>query len=207
MKLSKYVALAKRGYCKVIHVQNSGIWLGLKCAIYRAVELPDIHGEGQARAVLDIPEKAWGNTFFEEENAEGEHDICGFDMTGGAWELPAEELELQVNYKGVQATALRCTNGELLFYDSRLATPVSDVMRDSEYVQTVIRKRRSGQRVIVIKDGFEAIAAITPMKVINSAFLKALSELDSACVEQYERESKVGLATQEEPATSDDEDV
>lgn len=72
MKLSKYVALAKRGYCKVIHVQNSGIWLGLKCAIYRAVELPDIHGEGQARAVLDIPEKAWGNTFFEEENAEGE---------------------------------------------------------------------------------------------------------------------------------------
>ena len=57
MKLSKYVALAKRGYCKVIHVQNSGIWLGLKCAIYRAVELPDIHGEGQARAVLDIPER------------------------------------------------------------------------------------------------------------------------------------------------------
>ena len=36
MKLSKYVALAKRGYCKVIHVQGSGIWLGLKCAIYRA---------------------------------------------------------------------------------------------------------------------------------------------------------------------------
>lgn len=36
------------------------------------------------------------------------------------------------------------------------------------------------------------------MKVINSAFLKALSELDSACVEQYERESKAGLATQEE---------
>ena len=151
MKLSKYVALAKRGYCKVIHVQNSGIWLGLKRAIYRAVELPDIHGEGQARAVLDIPEKAWGNTFFEEENAEGEHDICGFDMTGGAWELPAEELELQVNYKGVQATALRCTNGELLFYDSRMAAPVSDVMRDSEYVQTVIRKRRSGQRVVVIR--------------------------------------------------------
>ena len=44
MKLSKYVALAKRGYCKVIHVQGSGIWLGLKRAIYRAVELPDIHG-------------------------------------------------------------------------------------------------------------------------------------------------------------------
>ena len=199
MKLSKYVALAKReSFCRVIHVKESGIWMGLRGAFYRATGLPDIHGEGQARAVLDIPEKAWGNTFFEEENAEGEHDICGFDMTGSAWELPAEELELQVNYKGVQATALRCTNGELLFYDSRMAAPVSDVMRDSEYVQTVIRKHRSGQRVVVIKDGFEAIAAIMPMKVINSAFLKALSELDSACVEQYERESKVGLATQEE---------
>ena len=51
MKLSKYVALAKRGYCKVIHVQNSGIWLGLKCAIYRAVELPDIHGEDRKSVV------------------------------------------------------------------------------------------------------------------------------------------------------------
>ena len=45
MKLSKYVALAKRGYCKVIRVQGSCIWLCLKFSIYRAVELPDIHVE------------------------------------------------------------------------------------------------------------------------------------------------------------------
>lgn len=36
MKLSKYVGLVKRsGYCVVNHVENSGVWLGTKAAIYR----------------------------------------------------------------------------------------------------------------------------------------------------------------------------
>ena len=61
MKLSKYVALAKReSFCRVIHVEGSGVWLGLRGAFYRATGLPDIRGEDQAKAVLDIPDKAFG---------------------------------------------------------------------------------------------------------------------------------------------------
>ena len=45
MKLSKYVALAKReSFCRVIHVEGSGVWLGLRGAFYRATELPDVRG-------------------------------------------------------------------------------------------------------------------------------------------------------------------
>lgn len=60
MKLSKYVALAKReSFCRVIHVKESGIWMGLRGAFYRATGLPDICGGDQAKAVLDIPDKAF----------------------------------------------------------------------------------------------------------------------------------------------------
>lgn len=42
MKLSKYVKLVKGGgYCMVAHVEDSGIWLGTRSAIFRATELPD----------------------------------------------------------------------------------------------------------------------------------------------------------------------
>ena len=60
MKLSKYVKLVKGGgYCMVAHVEDSGIWLGTRSAIFRATELPDMVGEEQVRTVLDMPEKAW----------------------------------------------------------------------------------------------------------------------------------------------------
>ena len=40
MKLSKYVKLVKGGgYCMVAHVEDSGIWLGTRSAIFRATEL------------------------------------------------------------------------------------------------------------------------------------------------------------------------
>ena len=46
MKLSKYAKLVKNeGYCNVVHVAGSGIWLGTQSAIYRATELPDMEGE------------------------------------------------------------------------------------------------------------------------------------------------------------------
>ena len=41
------------------HVEDSGIWLGTRSAIFRATELPDMVGEEQVRTVLDMPEKAW----------------------------------------------------------------------------------------------------------------------------------------------------
>ena len=53
MKLSKYVKLVKGGgYCMVAHVEDSGIWLGTRSAIFRATELPDMVGEEQVRTVL-----------------------------------------------------------------------------------------------------------------------------------------------------------
>ena len=191
MKLSKYVALAKReSFCRVIHVEGSGVWLSLRGSFYRATELPDIRGGGQARAVLDIPDKAFGNMFFEEIDAPAETDICGVNMTPGAPnEQPATELDMQVMFGGVGATALVCEDGELVFYNSALKAPISDVMQKSDYIQTVIRTAANGTKVVVIKDGFEPLAAIMPIKMLSNRFMSALYELENLCAGQYEKES------------------
>lgn len=191
MKLSKYVALAKReSFCRVIHVEESGVWLGLRGAFYRATELPDIHGGDQAKAVLDIPDKAFGKMFFEEAKAESESNIYGVDMTPGAPnEQPATELDMQVEFRGIGATALVCEDGELVFYNSALTAPISDVMKESDYIQTVIRTAANGTKVIVIKDGFEPLAAIMPIKMLGKQFMQALYELENLCAGQYEKES------------------
>ena len=84
-----------------------------------------------------------------------------------------------------------------------LATPLwaprSPIPNGSSYVWHVNSDGGYGYWDYGSTDGVRpAIVLNSSLKVINSAFLKALSELDSACVEQYERESKAGLATQEE---------
>lgn len=75
MKLSKYVKLVKNeGYCNVVHVAGSGIWLGTRSAIFRATELPDLEGEDQVRTVLDMTEKAWEKVYMKENYAESVKD-------------------------------------------------------------------------------------------------------------------------------------
>lgn len=191
MKLSKYVALAKReSFCRVIHVEESGVWLGLRGAFYRATELPDVRGGNQVKAVLDIPDKAWGKIFFEEDSVESESNIYGVDMMPGAsGEQPATELDMQIAFGGISATALVCADGGLVFYDSSLTSPISDVMKESDYIQTTIRTATNGIKVIVIKDGFEPLAAIVPVKMLSNQFMQALYEFENLCTGQYEKES------------------
>lgn len=189
MKVSKYAALAKRsGYCKVILTETKETWLALRNAIYKAAELPEMHGPLQVRAVLDVPEKAWGNVFLKEESVGSTKDIFGINMSEDvAGELQTEELDIQVMYKGELATGLRCEDGEIVFYDATLMAPVSDILKNSDYAQIVIRKDVNGRAVVVVKNGFEPVAAIMPLDLPNKDFLTKLAELDSLCIEQYER--------------------
>ena len=76
-----------------------------------------------------------------------------------------------------------------MFYNSALTAPISDVMKESDYIQTVIRTAANGAKVIVIKDGFEPLAAIMPVKILGKQFMQALYELENLCAGQYEKES------------------
>lgn len=189
MKLSRFAALVKReGRCRVIR-QGDHTWMSLGCAIYKADGMPEIHGPTQAQTVLDLSDKAWKKIFYDEDTAESASDICGIDMTESVREERQTEAHpMQLCYKkGTITTALRCDGGELVFYDASLIGPVADIVRDSDYAQIVARKNSAGVTIIVVKNGFEPIAAIMPMKILDKEFMRDLADLDSLCVEQYEK--------------------
>ena len=173
MKLSKFVKRAKsESYCVVIHADDSGIWLGTRLALYNATELPYMEGKEQAGAVLDIDREA-------------------------------RRVPLEMFYKGMGLVGLVYGNGgELIFYDAALIAPIADVVKTSDYIQTVVRKTAGGAPYVVIKDGFEVLAGFTPLKIITKQFLEDLSEFESACVSQYMREQKQAL----DAADSDKQD-
>lgn len=148
MKLSKYVKLVKGGgYCMVAHVEDSGIWLGTRSAIFRATELPDMVGEEQVRTVLDMPEKAW------------------------------EKVHL------------------------------AEQIKESDYIRYTVRKMESGQRYLVVHDGFEVLAAIMPVRIVTEKYLADLSEFQALCTEQFYRERARGEFAAQETEEPDAEQI
>lgn len=143
MKLSKFVKRAKsESYCMVIHADDSGIWLGTRLALYNATELPEMEGKEQVGAVLDIDSKAWEKMFFDEKYAETAGADFGVNLTDAdPLEQEARRVPLEMFYKGMGLVGLMYGNaGELIFYDSALIAPIADVVKNSDYIQTVVRK-------------------------------------------------------------------
>lgn len=196
MKLSKFVKRAKsESYCVVIHADDSGIWLGTRLALYNATELPYMEGKEQAGAVLDIDSKAWEKMFFDEKYTAHAGADFGMNLTEtDPTEQEARRVPLEMFYKGMGLVGLMYGNGgELIFYDAALIAPIADVVKTSDYIQTVVRKTAGGAPYVVIKDGFEVLAGFAPLKIITKQFLEDLSEFESACVSQYMREQKQAL--------------
>ena len=193
MKLSKFVKRAKsESYCMVIHADDSGIWLGTRSALYNATELPEMEGKEQVGAVLDIDRE---KMFFDEKYAETGGAAFGMNLTDAdPLEQEARRVPLEMFYKGMGLVGLMYGNaGELIFYDAALIAPIADVVKTSDYIQTVVRKTAGGAPYVVIKDGFEVLAGFAPLKIITKQFLEDLSEFESACVSQYMREQKQAL--------------
>ena len=206
MKLSKYVKLVKGGsYCLVAHVGNSGIWLGTRSAIYRATELPDMEGEDQVRTVLDIPEKAWVKICMEEEYYAGTHDVCGMDLREFVdGEQNTKRIKMKAIYKDTYATGLICDDGELIFYDEAMSAPLIERFKNSSYISLVARKTMSGRRYIVVKDGFEVLAAFMTLEVLSGEFMESLDDFQAQCMVQFMKERKRrGFGSEEDGEEAD----
>ena len=209
MKLSKYVKLVKScGYCAVIHVAGSGIWLGTPNAVFRATELPEMEGEDQVRTVLDMTEKAWEKVYLKESYAESIHNIFGMNLAEFEdGEQKTEKLKVLAVHKGVWATGLRCEgDGEIIFYNEALTAPISEEIKNGDYITYTVRKTSAGQRYVVVHNGFDVLAAIMPMQIVTQEYLADLAEFQALCTEQYYREkdradAAAALADAEEQET------
>lgn len=191
MKLSKHVKLVKGGgYCMVAHVEDSGIWLGTRSAIFRATELPDMVGEERVRTVLDMPEKAWEKVHFDERWEGTVKSIFGMNLSDYAdGEQDTEKLKVMAAPDGLWCDCRRSMDdGELIFYREAMLSPLAEQIKESDYIRYTVRKMESGQRYLVVHDGFEVLAAIMPVRIVTEKYLADLSEFQALCTEQFYRE-------------------
>lgn len=165
------------------------MWLGTRTGIYKAQGMPNINGTQEVQTVLDLDDKAMSKIYLQHYDCESQSNLCGYDLSDGAvMEWETEEEKIKVEYGGYTNTAIRCADGELLFYDEALLAPLQDVFKKSWNVELCVRMAENGVRYIVVKDGMEAIAAIMPLDFLKEQFLHELAEYESHCVEQYERQ-------------------
>lgn len=201
MKLSKYARLVKNsGYCAVINVAGSGIWLGTPLSLYRATELPAIEGEDQVRTVLDIPEKAWEKVYLEEQMFGSTQSVMGMNLSDyDEGEKRAEKVRVVAALDNVWAACCRCDDGELIFYRENLLSPIMDEVENSDYIVFTVRRMTSGQRYLAVHDGMNLLAAIMPMQVVSEEYLGQLAEFEAMCAEQLYRErARAGAAEETE---------
>lgn len=210
MKLSKYVKLVKGGgYCMVAHVGDSGIWLGTRSAIFRATELPDMVGEEQVRTVLDMPEKAWEKVHFDERREGTVKSIFGMNLSDYAdGEQDTEKLKVMAAPDGLWCDCRRSMDdGELIFYREAMLSPLAEQIKESDYIRYTVRKMESGQRYLVVHDGFEVLAAIMPVRIVTEKYLADLSEFQALCTEQFYRERARGEFAAQETEEPDAEQI
>lgn len=189
MKISKFVQIVKRrGRGIVIHLEGGGIVLSTGTAIYKTPGLPDMHGEEQIRTVLDIEPKQMEKIYISEDYAQDISDIYGCDLSDGYdGTIGAKKLQTSVFVGGRFAQALEADDGELIFYDDALFEPLKDVEKESEYITLAVRKTPKGQRYVIFMDGFEVLAAVMPIDVVNEDYLKELKKFEEKVYRQLMR--------------------
>lgn len=214
MQLQKYTKLIKReGFCGLRTVGEDSAWLASRSAIFRAGDFPTIRTGEEMRSVLDLADKDWAKVTFSAGSCESLLDVLGQDLRDHvSGDQPAKKLEMQAVLGGVGVTGLLGPDGELIFFDDSLLSPVQKEIDGSHYVEYIIRKTESGQRYVVVKNGFDLIAAVMPVKVIDMEYLGKLQEFQTLCIQQFEREkirrevATVRTATEEGgPEVSSDE--
>lgn len=209
MKISKYVQLLKRkGHGRVVHIGNSGdIVLGTHASLYKAYGLPDMRGEDQIMTVLDIEPKQREKIYIVEDYATSIADIYGINLEDGMdGTVKARKLQTVAFVNGRYAQALETDDGELLFYDDGLIAPLSDRIKESEYIELAVRETAKGVRYIVLMDGFEVLAAIMPEDIVSMDYLKELKEFETKIYKQFLRQEqrKMEQAEKAEESKSSD---
>ena len=194
MKMSAFSKLVKKtGHCTTfikpeeITAQRE-ICMSNGCAIYKAVSVPEPKDEAQTYALLDMSKKQAEKISLSYEEYETMSDVGGFDLSDGvtAGESDTETDNIEITYKGNAYTALRCSNGEFIFYNPQYLAPLREKI-DSPYFKLAAREYINGAKrfnYVVAKDGLTVLAAIMPISILNEEFINNLENFTETCKSQ-----------------------
>ena len=192
MKLTKFKKLVKKsGACTVVEIEDVGIWLTNGHAIYRATELPHMDDILQVYAILDIAPNKKNSPIVNITN-NGYELNYGYinlqDYPEEDGEVEAEELMIQAAYKNNIFNVLFSKGGEMVFYNAEYLAPIIDRVEEG-YVRFFIRGKDE-RKYIAVKDGFQLIAAIMPVKFLSDEYLSELQDYQLACMDQFRKEQE-----------------
>ena len=205
MKLRNFARAVKQTRrLHICHVARGDVWLAHGKAIYRAAGLPKSVDSETILPVLDFDAEESKKIVVISDYFDDRRDVFGMDLRDDrTLDIPARRITVSAVKNGVYATGLLCDDGELVFYSSELLSPLADVYKEhQEYIEIVVRAEENGQRYIVVRDGFDVVAAILPLNIIDKEFLGDLQEFQARCVEQYLRlEARRGIADMDDGQT------
>lgn len=188
MKLTKYASLVKKcGECVAVHAPGGKLWLGTAGALYQAEGMPEMEGGDQIRAVLDIPQKAWEKLYFEEKWEHNAENVLGFNLEHYmAGEQETERLRMCAALDGVLYACRRGRKDrDVMFYKKDMLEPISDAIRESEYIAFMMRRDPNGRKYLAVHDGLHILAVIMEADVLTEGYLAALSDFNTMCIEQF----------------------
>ena len=193
MQAGKFARLVKReGLCAVRYIgQNGedGVYLATRSAVFRDDRFPTVKSGEVMAAVLDMTEKDWRKIGFSAAQCEDPGNVMGLDLWDKVpGEKIARKLEMSAVWRGRTVTALVCQDEELVFIDESLLSPVQKELDGSNYVEFRVRRTESGGKYVAVLNGFELVAAVMTVDVIDLDYLSRLQEFQTLCVQQYERE-------------------
>lgn len=195
MKISKYQKLIKKtGQGIWINSADTQVFLATKASIYKAPGLPVVEGLDAIKAVLDISPKEAEKIFLTEKHSKGVADVMGYDLSDlqTPGEMEAKRVKIAAIQDGVIYSAVQCNDGEMVFYDQQLLSPISDKLNDkdgSDYISYVVRFKGDPKRpYIVVKDGFEVIAVLLPVQVLSDEYISDLQDFQLMCIDQLNRD-------------------
>lgn len=202
MKLSAFAKIAKKSHTVVVFTNPMSEEFGQKgqremvlangIALYRCGCIPEVFGDYQICALLDITKKQRDKILIQEKNYNDISEVAGLNLSDG--EIPGEEdtqeVKIGVTYKGKQFTALKCGDGEMIFFNSELLSPLREET-GSPYFK--IRSRitdNNGKRFryLIAKDGFTTLAAFMPIIALTDEFMKDLNGFYDDCTMQKQIE-------------------
>ena len=193
MKIGKYVKLIKKKGCATWTNTNDGeVYLGTGASVYKAPGLPNVTETGTVMAVLDIDKKAAEKIFLKIGHTADDRDVQGCDLSDYSGESEATPMKIAAVKDDVIYSALRYGANEVVFYDKELLSPLSDKLNDkdeSAYIRYFVNTRKKdGQPYIVIKDGFQTLAAIMPMTILTDDYITELQDFQLMCIDQLSRD-------------------
>ena len=191
MKIAKFTKLVKKaGYCSVIDTEE-GLYLSVGGAVYKGKGIPEIETVEQIRVILDIDKKSAEKISFKKRICESIESLYGLDLSDGIERsVGTKPYEIAAMLSGLELKALVTDDGELLFYNWDYLGPLMDHIKESEYVQLAVRRKKDGDPYILVIDGFETIGAIMPVKLLTDEYMKKLKEFEVLCMKQKELEGR-----------------